>query len=209
MQDPTPPGRKRRRRRKDARPSEIITSALLLWSEKGFAATRLDDIAKQAGIAKGTIYLYFPSKEALFEAAAKERLVPILDRASDMTHDFEGSTGEILDGFFAEVHNEFAEGEARTFLKILIAEGDRFPELVELYEAAVIRRGVMMIRAILARGVARGELRPGAEETDPRLIIAPAIVGAIFSMIFGNASMPTTVETLREHVRIILRGLAA
>lgn len=208
MQGPTPPAPRKRHRRKDARPGEIITAALRVWAERGFADTRLEDIARRAGIAKGTIYLYFPSKEALFEAALKDRLVAMMDRAGAMAQGFDGSTADLLDGFFAEIHAQLTEGGSVAFLRIMLTEGHRFPELVALYRTVVIRRGIDTIRAILARGVARGELRPGAEDTDPRLIIAPAVVGALWAMVFGDASMPTTRETLRAHVRIILRGLA-
>jgi TetR/AcrR family transcriptional regulator len=207
MQDPTSPARKRRRRRKEARPGEIIAAALKIWIEQGFAATRLEDIARSADIAKGTIYLYFPSKEALFEAALKDRLIAMMDRADAMAQDFEGNTEELLNRFFMEVHTQLTEGGAGAFLKILVAEGHRFPELVAFYKANVIARGVMAIRAILARGVARGELQAGAEDTDPRLILAPALVGTIWSIVFGDASMPTTRETLRSYARIIIGGL--
>jgi TetR/AcrR family transcriptional regulator len=209
MQEPIPapaPGRKRQRR-KDARPSEIILSAMRLWSERGFAATRLEDVAAGAGVAKGTIYRYFPSKEALFEAALQARIVATIDRARDRAQGFDGPAEAMLTRFFETIHAELVEGGSSVFLRILLAEGHRFPSLVERYQTIVLSRGLSTVRAILAAGVARGDLRPEAVDTDPRIIMAPAMMLALWETVFTAKGLPDMRTSLQQHVSILLGGL--
>lgn len=209
MQDPCQAEPKKRRRRKDARPAEIVVAAMRLWSERGFAATRLDDVAAGAGVAKGTIYLYFPSKEALFEAAVVERVVGTIERAGDFAQGFDGSTEALLMRFFETIRAELVDGGATVFLKVLLAEGYRFPEIVERYETVALQRGMATIRAILARGVDRGDLRPEARDVDPRLVMAPALLLALWGAVFTRLPVPDMRESLRQHVTILMHGLGA
>ena len=186
MQEPTPDSEKKRQRRKDARPAEIIAAAMRLWGERGFSATRLEDVAMGADIAKGTIYRYFPSKEALFEAALQERIVATMDRAKAMAQGFDGPTKVMLSRFFDAIRAELVDGGSSVFLRILLSEGHRFPELVRRYEKVVLSRGLSTVRAILAAGVARGDLRPEAVDCDPRLIMAPAMMLALWGTVFST-----------------------
>jgi TetR/AcrR family transcriptional regulator len=199
--------KKRRQRRKDARPAEIIAAAMLLWKDRGFAATRLEDVAKGAGIAKGTIYLYFSSKEALFEAALSERLVTTLDGDKGPLQGFDGSTEELLLLFFENVRQEMVEGGAFIFLKVLISEGHRFPDLVTRYENSVLRRGMETVRGILRRGVERGELRPEAADFEPRLVMAPAMMLSLWGTVFLGVPVPDIHQVLKQHVALLLRSL--
>jgi TetR/AcrR family transcriptional regulator len=199
--------KKRRQRRKDARPAEIIAAAMLLWKDRGFAATRLEDVAKGADIAKGTIYLYFSSKEALFEAALNERLVTTLDGDKGPLQDFDGSTEELLLFFFEKVRQEMVEGGAFIFLKVLISEGHRFPDLVTRYENLVLRRGMETVRGILRRGVQRGELRPEATDFEPRLVMAPAMMLSLWGTVFLGVPVPDIHQVLKQHVELLLRSL--
>lgn len=162
VDDSTKKTPKKRQRRKEARPDEIIAAAIELWKLRGFAATRLEDVAAGAGVAKGTIYRYFSSKEALFEAAVEARIVRSLEQAKQSSELFEGTTEEALLAFFEKVRREMVDGGSFIFLKVLISEGHRFPDLVERYEATVLRRGVEAVRRLLLRGVERGELKPEA-----------------------------------------------
>jgi len=207
MQDsPSPPTRKRQRR-KDDRPAEIIAAAMRLWSERGFAATRLEDVAAGAGIAKGTIYRYFPSKEALFEAALENRIATTMDRARDMAAGFDGPIRSVLSRFLASIRAELVENGSSVFLRILLSEGHRFPALVALYETVALSRGLATIRAILARGVARGDLRPEALDCDPRLIVAPAMMLAMWDTVFKVGDLPDIATALDQHVGILMDGL--
>lgn len=207
MQDPPLDSPKKRQRRKAARPEEIISAAMALWNERGFAATRLEDVAAGAGVAKGTIYRYFVSKEALFEAALHDRLVAMVERASERARGFDGMTAEMLTGFFDVVRVELVEGGASIFLRVLLAEGHRFPGLVAHFEAVALSRGMAAVRAILASGVARGDLRPEALNCDPRLIMAPAIMLALWQGTFRNSGLPDMADTLAQHVAILVAGL--
>jgi AcrR family transcriptional regulator len=198
---------RRRRRRKAARPAEILDAGLAEFAEKGFAATRLDDVAIRAGIAKGTIYLYFPSKEALFEAAIRDRLLGVIEGFSASTDGFEGTTEELLRRLLTLLYARVVGSDAAVLLKVMVAEGNRFPGLVTLYHDTVLSRGLTLIRAILARGIARGEVRDGPAARDPRLIVAPAIVAAIWTLVFAPASPLDRNAFLEGHLDLILNGL--
>lgn len=207
MQDPKPDTEKKRRRRKEARPAEIIAAAMRLWDERGFAATRLEDVAAGADIAKGTIYRYFPSKEALFEAALQVRIVATMDRATEMAQGFGGPTKVMLARFFEAIRAELVDGGSSVFLRVLLSEGHRFPDLVARYETVVLSRGMFTVRAILAAGVARGDLRPEAVDLDPRIIMAPAMMLSLWGTVFSIDGLPTMQQALDQHVAILMGGL--
>lgn len=207
MQDPKPEPEKKRRRRKEARPAEIIAAAMQLWAERGFAASRLEDVAAGADIAKGTIYRYFPSKEALFEAALQARIVATMDRAKGMAQGFEGPTKILLARFFEAIRTELVDGGSSVFLRVLLSEGHRFPELVALYEEVVLSRGMATVRAILAAGVAHGDLRPEAVNFDPRIIMAPAMMLSLWGTVFSTEGLQDMGTSLDQHVELLLWGL--
>lgn len=197
----------KRQRRKDARPSEILEAGLALFAERGFAATRLDDVAKRAGIAKGTVYLYFSSKESLFEAALKDRMVSTMEGVGELTASFAGSTEELLRLVLARIYGQMIEGDAGVLLRILIGEGDRFPDLVTLYREIALAKGMATMKGILKRGEARGELRVAADDIDPRMIVAPIAILAIGGKVFGAQSPGDRDEFLERHLDLVLRGL--
>lgn len=207
MQDPDPSNVRKRQRRKDARPSEIIAAAMQLWAERGFAATRLEDVAVGANIAKGTIYRYFTSKEALFEAALQERLVATMERARTMAQGIDLPTRAMLSRFFDAVRTELVDGGSLVFLRVLLSEGHRFPDLVARYEAVVLGHGLATVRAILAAGVARGDLRPEAVDLDPRLLMAPALLLSLWGTVFRTDGLPDIRTALDQHVDILIHGL--
>ncbi len=207
MQVPNPDTDKKRQRRKDARPAEIIAAAMRLWAERGFSATRLEDVAAGANIAKGTIYRYFPSKEALFEAALQDRIVATMDRAKEMVQGFDGPTRAMLGRFFEAIRAELVEAGSSVFLRVLLSEGHRFPELVARYEKVVLSRGMSTVRAILAAGVARGDLRPEAVDCDPRIIMAPAMMLSLWGTVFTTEGLPDIRAALDQHVTILVDGL--
>lgn len=206
-QDPKTP--RRRQRRKDARPQEIVEAAMRLWAEKGFAATRLDDVAAEAGVAKGTIYLYFASKEALFEAALRQTLVATMESASGQAESFSGNTRELLTLFFGLVQRQLEESGAVVLMKVLIGEGHRFPALVALHREIALSRGMETLKRILQRGVERGELRADALGTDPRIIMGPIMTAALWSLVYKDAIFPPVRTMIDQHVEIIVKGLSA
>ncbi|MDM8016364.1 MAG: TetR/AcrR family transcriptional regulator [Rhizobium sp.] len=197
----------KRQRRKDARPSEILEAGLALFAERGFAATRLDDVAKRAGIAKGTVYLYFSSKESLFEAALKDRMVSTMEGVGELTASFAGSTEELLRLVLARIYGQMIEGDAGVLLRILIGEGDRFPDLVKMYREIALAKGMATMKSILKRAEARGELRVAADDIDPRMIVAPIAILAIGGKVFGAQSHGDRDAFLERHLDLVLRGL--
>jgi AcrR family transcriptional regulator len=204
----SPEAPRRRQRRKDARPQEIVEAAMRLWAEKGYAATRLDDVAAEAGVAKGTIYLYFASKEALFEAALRQTLVATMESAGGLTEGFGGNTRELLAMFFGLVHRQLEASGAVVLIKVLIGEGHRFPALVTLHREIALSRGTQTLMRILQRGVERGELRSDAARTDPRIIMGPIMTAALWSLVYKDATFPPIQSLIEQHVEIIAKGLA-
>lgn len=207
MQEPKPDSERKRRRRKEARPAEIIAAAIRLWGERGFAATRLEDVAAGADIAKGTIYRYFPSKEALFEAALQARIVVTMDRAKEMAQGFDGPAQVMFARFFEAIRAELVDGGSSVFLRVLLSEGHRFPDLVARYERVVISRGMGTVRTILAAGVERGDLRTEAVDFDPRIIMAPAMMLSLWGTVFSTKGLPDMTASLDQHVEMLLNGL--
>ena len=180
-----------------------------LWAERGFAATRLEDVAAGANIAKGTIYRYFTSKEALFEGALQERLVATMGRARIIVQENDLPTREMLSRFFEAVRTELVDGGAIVFLRVLLSEGHRFPDLVSKYEAIVLGHGSSTVRAILAAGVVRGDLHPKAVDLDPRLLMAPALLLSLWGSVFRTEGLPDIRTTLEQHVDLLMRGLGS
>lgn len=203
-------GLKRWERRKEARPAEIISAALQLFADRGFAATRLEDVATVAGVSKGTVYLYFESKEQLFEAVVREAIAPNIDRAEALVDAFEGPTPELLRALF-DVLAQVLETPLTGVIKLLIAESGNFPQLARLYADIVLRRVFRLIRRILERGVARGEFRPLDVETTVPLVMAPVLLLGMWKHSFG-AHTDLVMDrrgVLEAHRENLLRGLAA
>ncbi len=198
---------KRNLRRKEERPDEIVESAMTLWRAQGFAATTIEQIAKGAGVAKGTVYLYFDSKEAIFEAAIQLRLVSTMDWVGEMTNSDALTTRELLDRFYKAVYSElFVKGSA-TLMKVLIAEGHRFPSLASRYQTIALAKGMQTIKNILLRGVQRGELSAVAETVDSRLVMAPVVMFATMDMAFGKQDETEFFRLIDSYTDLLLNGL--
>ena len=202
-----PAPRRPRQRRKEARPGEIIDAALALWAEQGFAATRLEAVATRAGIAKGTIYLYFPSKEALFEAALRDRIGGTLASVDAQLPELDGGLEAELGLLLHAIYDRLLETDSAALLKVLIGEGHRLPALVELYREVALASGLGMVRRILEQAAQRGELRLPAEAVDPRMVVAPAIAAAIWRMLFGAGPSLDRAAYEKAHLDLVLRGL--
>jgi len=196
-------------RRKEARPAEIVAAALQLFSDRGFAATRLEDVATVAGVSKGTVYLYFESKEQLFEAVVREAVTPNIARAEALVDAFEGPTPDLLRalfGFLAEV----LETPITGVMKLIVSESGNFPQLARMYAYLVLRRAFALMRRILERGVARGEFRPLDVEATVPLVISPIVLLGVWKHSFGlhtDLALDRR-RVLEAHCEILLRGLA-
>ena len=147
----------KRARRKEARPGELLDAALDLFVEKGFAATRAEEVAARAGVSKGTLFLYFQSKEELFKAVVKECLTGRFEVWSDHINDFEGSTADMLRFAMTDWWAHLGATKASGISKLIMSEARNFPELAEFYHQEVIVPGQRLIAVILQRGVDRGE----------------------------------------------------
>jgi AcrR family transcriptional regulator len=197
----------KRRRRKDARPSEIVAAALGAFAEQGFAATRLEDVADRAGTSKGTIYLYFATKEALFEAVVRAVISPVLDQADLAVRNPDQGSAEQLRLVIETVYRELVGTERRQIMRMMIAEAGRFPSLVAFYHREVVGRAKALLGTIVARGVARGEFRDGPATRHPEAILGPAIMAAIWKMLFDAVDPLDLDAFMRAHIDLVLRGI--
>jgi len=162
-------------RRKEARPEEITAAALELFVERGFAATRLEDVAARAGVSKGTLYLYFANKEELFKAVVREGLVSPIAEMKGFLEQFQGSSFELLRMLIFGWWEKVGATRISGIPKLLCGESGNFPELVRFYLAEVVEPGHAVLTAIVKRGIARGEFRKLDAEQAALLIAAPLL----------------------------------
>lgn len=165
----------RRGRRKQARPGELLDAALDLFVEKGFAATRSEEVAARAGVSKGTLFLYFPSKEELFKAVVRENISGRFAEWQEEFENFEGSTADMVRYCMRVWWERIGATRASGITKLMISEARNFPELAAFYQREVIRPGTDLVRRILQRGVARGEFRAIDVDYTVFSIVAPMI----------------------------------
>lgn len=206
----TPAESARWRRRKDARPQEILDAALAVFAEKGFAAARMDDIAARAHVAKGTIYLYFPSKEAVFKALVQTKLVSELARFAGMARDHHGPIAPLLADVLRAMGRFVTTSNLVVLPKIVIAEAGNFPDLARIYREEAAERGIALFGGLLRTGMARGEFRNIPLPHAVRLCIAPILLAAIWRTTFAPLdSEPYDYDGLIEaHIATLLRGLS-
>jgi AcrR family transcriptional regulator len=201
---------KRWNRRKEARAPEILEAALASFAEKGYAGTRMDDIAARAGITKGTIYLYFDSKEAVFKALARGSAGAQIAAMTEQVKASDAPSAELL-RFVILTLGHFMRTTDRIILpRVLLSEMGNFPELAEFWRHEIIDKGLGLFQAIVKRGIARGEFRKLKTEHAARLCIAPLLVMAVWRMHFEKFdTTPYDYEGLVEtHIETLLRGLA-
>jgi AcrR family transcriptional regulator len=205
------PAAPRWRRRKEARPSEIVEAALACFAEKGFAATRLDDIAARAGVTRGTLYLYFPSKEDLFKEVVRQAVVPILASREREIARADQPVAEQLQRFILSIPKALAGSPLPAIPRIIVAEAQNFPELAEFYFNEVLSRARRNLRALLRRGVKRGEFRKVDIDHVFYCIVGPIAASVIWRAIFGrfDADAPDIAAVCRAHAELLVRGLAA
>lgn len=198
-----------RRRRKEARPAEILEAGLAEFTERGFGAARMEDIARRAGVAKGTVFRYFPTKEALFEAAVQSRLAPVLAGAEAALADPPRTATEMLRALIVEAHRGVMESDMPLIMRMVLTEGARFPQLLEAYHRLSMMRGQEVIQRVLARGVASGEFRESALLRAPMLIMAPALMAAIWRLNFDRLDPVPREALLEGHLEMVFGALRA
>lgn len=190
-----------REARSTARRETILAAALDEFSERGYAATRLDDVANRAGIAKGTIYLYFRDKESLFQELIRTTLTPLVGTiealgAADLP--LSVLAGHIVDLFMREVY----ETRRKDVIRLMIAEGRRFPKLAEFYYREVLARIIAAVRKLLARAAARGEVAPGLVDF-PQLVAAPGLIAIVWNGLFERFEPLDVRAMMQTHVELL------
>jgi len=200
---------KRWTRRKEARPQELVAAALNLFVARGYAATRLEDVASAAGVSKGTVYLYFANKEELFKAVVQENLVPALAEGEAFIDSFEGTTEALLHEILMGWWELIGESPASGLTKLLMAESGNFPDLAQYYHVEVIERCDRLFGRILARGVARGEFRETNVDLTTQVLTAPMLFLMMWKHSFGPcASKMLEPKAFISHVvALVLHGL--
>ena len=188
-----------RRRRKEARPQELTAAALELFTERGFAATRLEDIAARAGVSKGTLYLYFDSKEALFEAVIREGIIPAMNEGRTMLEEHQGSASELLRRLLLGWWELLGESPLGGVPKLMVSEAGNFPKVAAFYRENVIDPGRALLREALQRGMDQGEFRPVDVGMAVDVIFAPILMLAVWRYSIG----PCCAEEERDPVRFL------
>jgi AcrR family transcriptional regulator len=197
-------------RRKDARPGEILDAALDLFVEKGFAATRLEDVAQRAGVSKGTVYLYFDSKEDLFKAVIRSGMVRAIEEAERRVAAYPGSAADLLRELYTAWWQNIGGTKLAGIPKLMISEAQNFPELARFYYEEVIQRGSQLFARTVERGIERGEFRRVNVDHTVRAIVAPLIMRAILEHSFLPCAGPEDfdVPAYFEHtLGLVLDGL--
>ncbi|MFO1147935.1 MAG: TetR/AcrR family transcriptional regulator [Alsobacter sp.] len=189
----------------ELRRAAILDAALDVFSSRGYAEARLDDIAAAAAIGKGTIYLHFRDKQDLFEQLLKSAALPVLDLASSLATRPDTPTRTILTAVVELFRREVLGTRRREVLRLIIAEGGRFPELAAFYHREVVSRGLSLLTTVLDRGVARGEV-DAAYARHPQLVMAPLIMALLWDALFSPVDPLPVEDLLREHVRLVASG---
>jgi AcrR family transcriptional regulator len=206
---PPHPDKARWRRRKDARPQEILEAALSVFAEKGFAAARMDDIAQRARVSKGTIYLYFESKEAVFRALIQETLAKRVSDMAAMIRDYRGPVAPLLREMLLRFGHFVSTSDLVVLPKMVIAEAGNFPDLARIYREEVVERGLTLFGGLLQSAMERGEFRKVPVQHAVRLCFAPLLLAAMWRTTFAPLDRePYDYAGLMEaHVTTLIRGL--
>src|SRR6201985_617381 len=178
------------------RRAAIVDAAMEESVPSGFAATRLDDIARRAGVAKGTIYLHFKDKESLFEELIRTALVPLIGRLGAPPSP-SGSVRDTLEAFARTFIQEVAATRRGDIIRLIVAEGPRFPQVADFYYREVVSRGLAAMRALIEFGIARGEIQQKDLARFPQLLVAPAIVAVIWQSLFSKHAPLDAIEMFR------------
>lgn len=200
-----------RQRRKETRPQELLDAALELFVEKGFAATRSEEVARRAGVSKGTLYLYYPSKEELFKAVVRQKLSQLIAEGQDLVGSFEGHTSDLLRQLTWVWWERFGNTPAAGIHKVVIAEVRNFPELAQFYADEVITPADRLFSSTVERGIVRGEFRALPVHDVAHALMAPMIFMALHRHSFGacpvHCLQMDPMAVLNTQLELVLHGL--
>lgn len=197
----------RQRRRKEERPDEILAAALTVFTRDGFAAARLDEIAERAGCTKGTIYVYFASKEELFKAVVRKLVTPQFRAVDSVLSDKSLDVPTRIRRFVKGAYKHVAENpDAVNLLRLMIADGPKFTDLVTFYLEEIPRRGMALIAATLREGIERGEIRAVDIEYAPFVIIGPVNAENVRRLMMGHRDLDMD-RMVDAHLDVLFNGL--
>jgi AcrR family transcriptional regulator len=197
------------RRRKTARPAEIITAALDVFAEKGFAAARLDEIARRAGVSKGALYLYFETQEDLFRAVVRTAVTPNIDAIKAVAEAFDGPFAGLAPMILTRAAQILGASRLGGVVKMVVGESRNFPDLARIWHDDVVAVMIDLMTGFIARAQARGEVVPG----DPRLhafsLAGPMIMAVLYREVFGDAvtDAPDLAAQATQHADTVLHGM--
>ena len=194
--------------RKTQRSQAILDAAFEEFAEKGYESTRLEDVAHRAGIAKGTVYLYFKNKEALFRAVLRDQITHVLSDFEGYAQKSSRSADDLIRELLSRQYSQLVQNaKARSIVRLLIAESRKFPQLSEIYYNDMIAPGIRTIRLILEKASSSGEFHRTAIAEFPQLLLAPGVVAVLWSLLFGTRH-PLDLERYREaHLQFVLSAL--
>jgi len=203
---PPPP---RWRRRKEARPAELLDAALEVFVERGYTATRLEDIANRAGVTKGTMYLYYENKEALFKELVRTTALPMVESAEELVRTHRGSARELVALVLRRRWEALVHSRLGGIAKLMMSEAGNFPELARWYHDDIISRANAALASAIRLGVSRGEFRPVDERLTAYVAVAPLLIAAMWMDSFARCTqLPFTPDAyLDHHLGILMRGL--
>jgi AcrR family transcriptional regulator len=192
---------------RDDRIRAIQAGALDVFAAKGFSAARLDDIAAAAGIAKGTIYLYFKSKDELFEAIVKSTIGVTLGHVEQAVAASPAPASQLLRLVGQAIASALDDPDGKRVVHLVLSEGARFPAIADFYHREIIARGMALVRAIVAKGRASGEFLSDEPARFPQLVIAPALVAVMWSVIFARIEPLDAHALIEAHFDLLTRAL--
>ena len=199
-----------RRRRKEARPQELLDAALALFVEKGFAATRTEEVAVRAGVSKGTLYLYYPSKEDLLKAVISHSLSARIAEGADLAARFEGGAGDLLRTVLTDWWGQLYDSPAAGVFKIVITEVRNFPDIAHYYASQVIEPAHALLGAIVRRGMAAGEFRTVDVDNAVHSLVLPLVMICLHRHSLGACAVDWHLDGrafIAQHVNLVLDGL--
>jgi len=198
------------RRRKSARPEEILQAALEVFTDRGFAATKLEDVARRAGVTKGTIYLYYENKESLFKALVRGTIVPVIAKGEALAQAFTGTARDLFEQLVREYFRLVGDTQLSGIPRLMIAEAGNFPELARFYYEEVVTRGHRLMAGVLERGIKAGEFRRVNVAVATKLAMAPLMHAVVARKAFA-ACMPEGFDVakyLDTHIDLYLHGIS-
>jgi len=201
--------RPRFHRRKEDRPAEITAAAMQAFAENGYAATRVEEVARRAGVSKGLLYLYFKTKEDLFKAVVRNFISPRLDSLIGSIDRSQLPAEEFLRGPFLDFAKSIPRSPAARLVRLMIAEGPKHPDLVAWYWDKVVSQGLGAIRSVIEHGVRNGEFRRSVLDDFPQLLVSPIILSILWTELFAKHAPLDIDGFLEGHINLVLDAIKA